>query len=274
MKNIIYNIAAGFLLCAASYAQGGDKVNVPLSDPARPASVKASLLNGSITVKGYAGKDVAVEAHVRDEDRGARQGTMKRVPMTSTGLAVEEENNQVDISTQSSQRTVDLTISVPFKSNLYLRTVNDGDIVVSNVDGDIDVNDVNGEVTLAHISGNAVAHALNGQVKVTFDRITPGKAMAFSSLNGDIDVTFPPDLKATVSMSSDSGEVYSDFDIAMESTAPKITSEGQREGGKYKVKVDKAVRGTINGGGQEIQFKNFNGDIYIRKGGGVAPKAQ
>ena len=27
------------------------------------------------------------------------------------------------------------------------------------------------------------------------------------------------------------------------------------------------VRGTINGGGQEVQLKNFNGNIYIRKTG-------
>jgi len=26
------------------------------------------------------------------------------------------------------------------------------------------------------------------------------------------------------------------------------------------------MTGTINGGGAEVQFKNFNGDIYIRKG--------
>jgi hypothetical protein len=32
--------------------------------------------------------------------------------------------------------------------------------------------------------------------------------------------------------------------------------------------VDKTVRGKINGGGPEIQFKDFNGNIYIRKAGG------
>ena len=42
------------------------------------------------------------------------------------------------------------------------------------------------------------------------------------------------------------------------------------KGGKYRVKVDKTVKGTINGGGQEMQFKNFNGNIYIRKAGGKA----
>jgi hypothetical protein len=33
------------------------------------------------------------------------------------------------------------------------------------------------------------------------------------------------------------------------------------------VKMDKTVRGTINGGGPEMQFTNFNGEIYIRKAG-------
>jgi DUF4097 and DUF4098 domain-containing protein YvlB len=37
------------------------------------------------------------------------------------------------------------------------------------------------------------------------------------------------------------------------------------------VNVDKSVRGKINGGGQEIQFKNFNGNIYIRRAGTAAP---
>jgi len=34
------------------------------------------------------------------------------------------------------------------------------------------------------------------------------------------------------------------------------------------VRIDKTVRGAINGGGPEYQFKNFNGNIYIRKAGG------
>ena len=76
--------------------------------------------------------------------------------------------------------------------------------------------------------------------------------MAFSSLNGDIDVTFPADLKANVSLRTDNGEVYSDFDVKVQPTAPQQTVEDNRgKGGKYRVKIDKNVRGTINGGGQE-----------------------
>ena len=157
--------------------------------------------------------------------------------------------------------------------------MNNGDISVTGVEGDLDVDDVNGDVTLKNVSGNAVAHALNGKLLVNFERINPQKAMAFSSLNGDVDVTFPPDLKANVSMASDRGDVFSDFDIQLESRAPVQTATtGQRQSGRFKVNIDKNVRGKINGGGQEIQFKNFNGNIYIRRGGApstpAAPRAQ
>jgi DUF4097 and DUF4098 domain-containing protein YvlB len=267
---VVFLCLAPALMAQAQAPAPDNRIAVPLSDPTRPATVRAHLLNGSITVKGAEVKEVIVEAHARHEEErseGRAQG-MKRIPMTSTGLNIEAENNQVRISTDSVQRTVDLTITVPTHTSLSLKTVNDGHILVSGVDGEFDIDNVNGDVDLKNIGGSAVAHALNGHVVVSFNRIDPQKPMAFSSLNGEIDVTFPPDLKANVSMRTDNGEVYSDFDIKLQANAPQQTVEDDRgKGGKYRVKVDKNVRGTINGGGQEIQFKNFNGNIYIRKAG-------
>jgi DUF4097 and DUF4098 domain-containing protein YvlB len=252
-------------------AQSDNKVSVPLSDPSRPVSLRAHLVSGSITVKGADVKEVVVEAKARggeESHSGGRAEGMKRIPMTSTGLNIEAENNNVRVSVDSYQRTIDLVITVPTRTSLSLHTVNDGNILVSGVDGELDINDVNGEVDLKNIGGSVVAHALNGHVLVTFNRIDPQKPMAFSSLNGDIDVTFPADLKANVSLRTDNGDVYSDFEVKVQPTAPLQTVEDNRgKGGKYRVKIDKNVRGTINGGGQEIQFKNFNGNIYIRKTG-------
>jgi DUF4097 and DUF4098 domain-containing protein YvlB len=268
-------VAISFVTSVTVTAQtAGDRVNVPLTDPSRPAFVKANLLNGSIIVKAYEGKEVLVEASAHQGESRSSNG-MKRIPMVSTGLNVEEENNQVKINADSVQRPIDLTISVPVHTSLTLRTVNDGNIVVNGVDGELDVNNVNGNVTMTNVSGNAVAHALNGKVLVTFNRIN-GKPMAFSSLNGDIDVTFPADLKANVSLSSDRGDVFSDFDVQMQQRAPQqVVEDGRSQGGRYRVHIDKALRGTINGGGQEIQFKNFNGSIYIRKiGGSKADKSE
>src|SRR6478672_845103 len=262
--------AALFTLAQPLCAQSGNRVTVPLTDPARPVTLRAHLVSGSITVKGADVKEVIVEAKARGDEAhsGGRAEGMKRIPMTSTGLNIEAENNNVRVSTDSYQRTIDLTIIVPTHTSVSLHTVNDGNILVSGVDGELDINDVNGEVDLKNIGGSVVAHALNGHVLVTFNRIDPQKPMAFSSLNGDIDVTFPADLKANVSLRTDNGEVYSDFDVKVQPTTPQQTVEDNRgKGGKYRVKIDKNVRGTINGGGQEIQFKNFNGNIYIRKAG-------
>ena len=245
---------------------GADHVSVNLSDPARPALVKASLVNGGITVTGYDGKEVVVEARNRESPRS--DSTMKRIPVSGTGLSVEEENNEVRISTDSFMRVVDLSISVPIHTSLKLSAVNAGDIVVTGVDGELDVNDVNGSVTLNNVSGSAVAHALNGRLLATFSRVNHQKPMAFSSLNGDIDVTFPADLKANLSLKSDRGEIFSDFDVQVQASAPQqIVEDGRGHGGKYLVKIDKAVHATINGGGPELQFTNFNGGIYIRKAG-------
>src|SRR6266404_9662262 len=247
---------------------GGDRIPVTLSDPSRPARVKVSMVNGGITVKAYEGKEVVVEAHVRNRENSRNEGGPKRLAISTTGLSVEEENNEVNINTESYMHAIDVTVSVPAHTSLKLRAVNDGDIVVTGVDGELDVDDINGAVTLNNVSGSVVAHALNGHVYATLTRVEQKKAMAFSSLNGDIDVTFPADLKANVSIRSDRGDVFSDFDVQLKAAASQPEVEDSRgKGGKYRVKIDKTAHGTINGGGPEMQFRNFQGAIYIRKAG-------
>src|SRR5260370_1621701 len=162
---------------------GGDRIPVTLSDPSRPARVKVSMVNGGITVKAYEGKEVVVEARVRNRENSRNEGGPKRLTISSTGLSVAEESNDVNINTDSYMHPIDVTVSRPVQTALKLRAVNDGDIVVTGVDGDLDVDDVNGSVTLNNVSGSAVAHALNGHLNATFTKVDPQKAMAFSSFN-------------------------------------------------------------------------------------------
>ncbi|HJX97043.1 MAG TPA: DUF4097 family beta strand repeat-containing protein, partial [Candidatus Acidoferrum sp.] len=234
-------LAGVVLLAPGAGAQSGpDRVSVNLSDPGRPAFIKASMVNGGITVKAYDGKEVIVEARTRNEEREKPSSGPKRINVSTTGLSIEEENNEVRINTESYARTIDLTISVPVHTSVKLRAVNDGDITVTGVEGEIDVDDVNGAVTLNNISGSAVAHALNEHVHATFLKVNPQKPMAFSSLNGDIDVTFPADVKANVSIRSDRGDVFSDFDVQLQAANPRQEVEdGRGKGGKYRVKIDK-----------------------------------
>ena len=130
-------LAGTLLLAPRAGAQNGDKIPVNLSDPSRPAMLKVSLVNGSITVKAHDGKDVVVEARVRNEEHESDSGGPKRIRISTTGLTVEEENNEVRDGTESYARTIDVTVSDPVHTSVKLRAVNDGDIVVTGVDGEL-----------------------------------------------------------------------------------------------------------------------------------------
>jgi len=272
MQKSLYVCASLIATGVAALAQETpDRANVPLSDPSRPAVVHVSLMNGGITVTGYNGKEVIVEARPRHEsgrelrpDRKAEG--LRRLDGRGSGLSVEEQDNEVNIGVRAMSRTVDLTIQVPYQTSLKLKCLNDGDIKVDHVSGEVDADDLNGAVKLLNISGAVVAHSLNEDVVVTLDRVTAGKSMSFSTMNGDVDVTMPADTKARVKLKSDNGEIYSDFDVHQEQNpAGGRVEETNRHDGRFRVHFDKALYGSINGGGPEMQFTTFNGKIYLRK---------
>jgi DUF4097 and DUF4098 domain-containing protein YvlB len=249
-----------------------DRVTVELTDPTKPAFLEVGLTNGGITVNGYDGKDVIVEAKTRlrkvsKSGNGKGKGSgMTRLQVNSSSLSVEEYKNKIEINTDSWNNPVDLVIKVPKMTSLELSCVNSGDINVGNISGDVEASNINGTVTLLNISGSAVANAHNGDLTVTFVSVDPEKDMSFSSFNGDVDVSFPVSLKAKVKLKTVRGDIYTDFQIEEIENPERVIRKNKRDsGGKYEVSIDRAFWGTINGGGQEIQFSNYNGDIYIRK---------
>jgi DUF4097 and DUF4098 domain-containing protein YvlB len=86
--------------------------------------------------------------------------------------------------------------------------------------------------------------------------------MAFSSLNGKIDVTLPKNVKMTAKIKSDRGEIYSDFEMKVKEQEMKVDKSNDN----YKrITINQWIYGDINGGGAEIMFKNMHGNIYIRR---------
>lgn len=271
---------------------GADRVTVPLSDPSRPGTVKLRMIQGSVTVKAGGGRDVVIEAN---GDMSPRAGSSRRQPSRAdglrrltqpSGLTVEEEANVVSISARPSDDG-HVDIQVPARTNLQLSLVNGGDILVQGVEGDIEVNNVNGGITLTDVAGTVVAHSVNDDVKATVRQVSSDKPMAFTSLNGEVDVTLPASLKASLRLRSDQGDVYTDFDIQ---TTPAPPASGaptrrpdrdrdtrrqnnrdlrdlkDRTKGAFELRVDRAIYGTVNGGGPEVELRTFNGDVYLRKG--------
>lgn len=262
---------------AAQQPIGPERIVVPLTRPGAPASVEVSLINGGVSVEVYDGKEVIVEARTRAdrpaerEDRRGRRGSasedtsgMRRIPNDSAGLSVEEGDNRVEINAESWKQTIDIHLLVPASTSLQLGCVNSGDIRVTGVEGEMELSNVNGSIEVEGAAAPVVANTTNGRLRVAFKRLDGTKPMAFNAFNGNVDVTLPASAKASVELRSDNGEIYSDFEVDLNRDPVKV--EQERRDGKFRVVVEKGVRGTIGGGGREIRVTTFNGDILLRRG--------
>lgn len=238
-----------------------EEIKIPLLNPQENGKLIMDVLYGSISVSGYRGNEVIITATPRNNDINQAKEGIKRYLNRTIDFFVEENKNQIRIIANS-VITVDYEIKVPYNFSLKLTAENRGDIYVKNVTGSFEISNENGSITLEEISGSVSADALNKDVTVKFKKVDPSAAMAFSSLNGDINVTFPKDFKANLKIKTDLGEVFTDFDIKTlkEKAKPIKTVEK-----KFTVKTENWIIGSVNGGGPEFLFKTYNGDIIIKQ---------
>ncbi len=272
-----------------------DHAVVSFTNPSKPGTVEVDVREGSILVRGYEGKDVVIdarwreraltkerreieaalaetEAELSEEERARRKAQaekskgMKMLQVESMGLTIEEEDNVIQVDVDEGKRAVDLVIQVPFSASLRLSCRDDErGVTVERVDGEIEVDTSDGPIVLTNVSGPVVADSSDGEIKIVFGKITPGKPMSLSAMDGDIDITLPLNAKASLKIKTDEGQIYTDFDVQLTPSQQKQEEDERREGGSYRVTYEKVTLGLINGGGTEIQLTTYEGNIYIRK---------
>jgi len=259
MKRFLTGLAVALPIFAQEH------ITVPLADAGRPVNMSIHLMRGSVTIRAYNGREVIVDAKGgADNGKEKTHEGMHRIAGSGSNLTIESENNKVNISSHGMSGG-EVTIQTPANTSLNVRTMSGGQINIEGVSGDIDAQNLNGPVTIRSVTGSVVAHSLNGSVTVSVAGVKSGSPMAFSTLNGTIDVTLPANVAADFSMKTNRGEIYSDFDVKLKSAPKPVVEESTSKKGKYKVKTEGAVLGSVNGGGPEIKFTTLNGNIYIRK---------
>ncbi|MDW3652733.1 MAG: hypothetical protein R8P61_36985 [Bacteroidia bacterium] len=262
VKRLLLVLAVLFF-CNPGFGQNidGETFSLELSNPNSPGKLEFQNTNGGISIVGHDKATIEIFAKRREKRKApkTREG-MKSISNNNLEYSVEEIKNTVLIRTWNSG-TVDFEIKVPRKFSLNIKTVNRGNIYVEKVSGEFEVSNVNGSITMKDVSGSVIADALNKDIIVNFISIN-NSPMAFSNFNGDIEVSFPGSLQAEVKAKSQTGEIYTDFDMKIKAADPTISKK--EANGAYKVTRDEWVRGSINGGGAEIVFQTHNGDILIR----------
>lgn len=219
------------------------------------------MRDGEVTVEGHDGNEVRISGSGGYEEpdkraEGLRSVYNSAVDNTKMGLAVTNEGGTLRI-VKASRRDANYTIRVPRGADVVYRSMTWGDdnATLQNLSGRLEVTMKNADVKLLNVTGPVVASSTSGDITVRYATLTPAPS-AISNISGAIDVALPAATKATLTMRTISGEVYTDFDLTQPKTAN--TDGLTRVGGQ-------ATGGHLNGGGTSVSLKNISGNVYVRK---------
>lgn len=254
-----------------------------VADPAKPAELIVDNLFGPIAVEAAAGPDIVLEAkrtvYARDEARAAKAEEEVRLDLTQKGNTVEayvdgpfresdreRREGDIHIRRDSGYRVrYEFTVKVPVKTDLVLKTVIEGDIVVRGVEGAFDVRNVTGRVRLLDAAGSGEAQSVSAGVTVVFRR-SPDGPCTIKSVSGDVEVDFPGEPSADFRFKTMSGEVYSDFEVTRPAQPVPAKDERARSAdGKFRYHRSGFTTVRVGRGGPEITLETLSGDILIAK---------
>lgn len=141
---------------------------------------------------------------------------------------------------------VDFEVRVPAGVDFVGTTVN-GDVFASDLPADAEVSSVNGDVEVS-AAGLARGSTVNGSITAAVGKAAWTGSLRFSTVNGGIRITLPPDIDAEVDASTVNGSIDSDF---------PITVQGRMRPREF--------HGTIGKGGRRLELNTVNGSIELRK---------
>jgi hypothetical protein len=249
-----------------------------LEDPVKYV-VTVDNIEGSIEVIGTQGREVEIiaERTTRGRTAEAMQKAKQEVRL-DLSLAEGQVRAYVDApwrckdGFRDSERRYrvryDFRLRVPADVRLFLRTVNDGEILVRDVSGDYDIRNINGGIAMSGIGGSGEAYALNGKLEVRFRR-NPKSTSYFGSLNGDVDLYFLPGLTADLRLKTFNGGIFTDFPV---SQIPVAARAPERKGSRFVYRSNDFFGARVGKGGPEITLDGFNGDIRIHEVAAVSTR--
>lgn len=255
-----------FLLATAGASAQTDPyvVNIPLSQPGEPIVLDIDIMSAHIEVIGEDRTDAEFEISANDSGRKivTPSGT-KTLTGGTFAFDIEEDDNEISVDTDHLAEKVIITARVPRRADLSLSTVNDGEIIVSNITGTLELENVNGPITARGINGSVIAESVNDTVDIAFSALAGEGAMSMTSVGGNLIVRMPGNAGAELHLDSTQGEIVSDFEVEVLPSKPIVERDDRGDG--TSVRVENTIVARVNGGGPVIRLETLNGDISILK---------
>jgi len=263
-------------------------------------SVDLGLVSGEITVTGWTKPEVKLYASIETgyldatmsasrvsitaRSRRNRMGTTRYEVSVPIGTHVRASSVSGNIAVRGvagevSVNSVSGDIEVRDASDrVEMHTVS-GDVRASRVRGRIRANSVSGDITVDDINGELNAKSVSGEVRargsltgLAFESVSGDfdfagdfkgdGAYSAATHSGDVRLTLPSNIGATLDLQTFSGEVRPGFPITLQPGEQPLNRRNRR------------MRFAVNGGGPRISLETFSGDIIIERGAARAPKEE
>jgi len=225
-------------------------------------TVVVQNMYSDLDIQGGTAGDIKIEADdyeaIPEKAVGLRPLSALGPDNSGIGLNIIQSGNIVTISgTHRNRKNEDYRIMLP--ANIKLKIVHasfrSDDITVRGMTNEVEVKSQVGDLLFTNVTGPIIASTISSDIKVEFSSLNQSSPSSITSVSGNIDISLPESSKGDFTMSSISGEIYTDMEFQNE----------MKKGAGFPPEVI-SVNSKLNGGGVNVTLRSVSGDIFIRKG--------
>ena len=230
---------------------------------------KLDLKSGRLVVReindvqfiGHEGSEVVLQVRNDDDDQSERAKGLKLinglglVDNTGVGLNVSKEGSETVLQQISRNTDAEFVVKVPKAVTIVYEhsSVHGQTVRFKNFAGEIEATTNHSDVELENVNGPLTINTVHGDIEGKLGTINQSNPLTLTSAHGDIDLGIPKATKANFKINTEWGEIYSDLDFKIEKTGDSMKRYGANN-----------VKGTLNGGGVNINVSSAHGSIYLR----------
>ena len=206
-------------------------------------------LNGGISVTGWEGTEVRVEARVRAQARDQERADelLENIEVMAGARLVEADGPDTG---RREGWSVSYHVFVPYATDLELETHNGG-ISLVDVSGRIRMSALNGGVKVSGAGGDVVGRTTNGGLNVELEGDRwQGEGLDLRTTNGGVTIEIPDGYSADFETATVNGGFSLDVPMTLQG------------------RLGRRLRSTLGDGGPPVRVTTTNGGVRIRRGDG------
>lgn len=192
------------------------------------------------------------------------RGMSADINVTGVQASVEARSTSGDVTVQGAADRVSIE---SISGDVTGRSLNgsvtaaavSGDVELDQVTGDVDVSTVSGDISLDRVTSRDVGvESVSGAVEFSGGFDKAGR-YEFHTHSGDITLSIPDGVGASLSLETFSGEIDTAYPITIQPSNMVAPSKARRGRGTRRLET------TLAGGGARIVAESFGGNITIEK---------